>query len=394
MTGGFGKECTLCGACVQVCPVGCIDLLPDSDHKGQIRAVIDTDRCVACHQCEGHCHLLGEVPFKKIQKAYAAVAADANYRKNGASGGAFAALAERCLQNGGIVFGCMWRKETWEAVHVKIEDAKDLGLLQGSKYVYSSTADSYVQARDALKQGRTVLYAGRPCQIAGLYCFLRKKYDNLITVDLVCHGVPDGKLFQEYIDYYEKKHGCRVVDWNFRAHSNGRQGCFGELTLEKKGKVIKKPLLWNCDSYYSTFMHAISYREECYSCHYARQSRVGDITLGDFWGIEHVFPGAVAGNISLVLANSQAGENLVKDCAQLTVEEVDIESACAHNGQLNAPVDKPENSGSFWELYRNGGWKAIDEKFLNQTKKKRLVAYAVYYFPQNLKKFIRKLRRR
>ena len=380
-----GKECSRCGACVQVCPVGCISL------DGE-RARIDSEKCLHCDACRKHCHLLGQMPLKTVQKAYVAVAA-AHLRPESASGGAFAALASTILEKGGLVFGSAWADGAWRAGHIGVESVEDLFKLQGSKYVESDTGNTYVQVKQALKDGKKVLFSGTPCQIAGLYSFLGKPYENLITVDIVCHGVPKEELFEQYIAYYEQKNGCKVIKWNFRAHRQGVQGCLGEVSFRKKGNTRTAPVLWNCDTYYFHFMHGTCYQQRCYSCPYAQRQRVGDITLGDFWGIEKLFPGEKAGAVSLVLVNSNAGESIVHSCRYMSLRSADVEVACAGNGQLNAPTPKPEEiSNRFWQNYDHGGWKAVDEDFQRHTRLQRVKAWAVYYTPQSLKKWIRKLR--
>lgn len=380
-----GTECSRCGACVQVCPAGCIAL-------DEERAWIDSEKCLHCDACRRHCHLIAGVPFKTISKAYAAEAAE-SLRPASASGGAFAAIASDFLRSGGVVFGSAWQ-DGWRAAHIGIEDVCDLAKLQGSKYTESDTLATYTQAKQALKAGKKVLYSGTPCQIAGLYSFLGKPYENLTTVDIVCHGVPKRQLLEDYIAWYGQKHECHVTKWNFRAHQEGRQGCFGQIEYEKNGSCRKAPMLWNCNSYYYHFMHGTCYQQRCYTCPYAQRQRVGDITLGDFWGIEKVIPGTVGGHTSLVLVNSEAGESLVSGCAQMTLRPADVEAACALNGQLNAPTPKPvEASRRFWQNYSQGGWEAVDADFRSRTRVQRLKAWAVYYTPRSLKKWVRKLRR-
>ncbi len=382
-----GKDCSRCGACVQVCPAGCISL-------NQERAWIDGEKCLHCDLCRRHCHLLTMPPRKSIQTAYAAAATDPPTRSRSASGGAFAAIARSFLESGGVVFGSAWQNG-WRAAHIGVESVEELYRLQGSKYTESDTGNTYAQAKQALKDGKRVLYSGTPCQIAGLYSYLGKQYENLFTVDIVCHGVPRGELLAEYIAYYEKKHGCRVTEWNFRIHREGIQGTLGRIRYEKNGTSKTVPMLWNCDSYYYHFMYGTCYQERCHSCPYAQRQRTGDITLGDFWGIEKIFPGEIAGHTSLVLVNSGRGEAMVTGCEALTLRPVDTEAACAQNGQLNAPSSKPQNASErFWQNYRQGGWAAVERDFLRRTRISRLKAQAVYRTPAGLKKWIRNLRRK
>lgn len=381
-----GTDCSRCGACVQVCPAGCISM-------DQERAWIDSEKCLHCDACRKHCHLLAKVSLNTVQKAYAAQAEDGSVRSRSASGGAFAAIARSFLEQGGVVFGSAWQ-EDWRAKHIGVESADALFKLQGSKYTESDTGDTYARVKQALREGKPVLYSGTPCQIAGLYAFFGKKPEKLYTADIVCHGVPRGELLAEYIAYYEKKHGCRVTEWNFRAHKEGIQGCLGRITYEKDGRIKTVPMLWNCDTYYYHFMHGLCYQSRCYTCPYAQRQRTGDVTLADFWGIERLFPHRVGGNTSLVLVNTEAGAGLLAQCRGLQLTEADTEAACAQNGQLNAPVKRTAEKDRFEALYVQGGWGAVEQDFLKKTRLQRLKAQAVYRIPAGLKKQLRNLRRR
>jgi coenzyme F420-reducing hydrogenase beta subunit len=382
------SKCTACGSCIQICPVHCIEF---KEYDGERYPIINEDKCINCDLCKRHCPSLQKVNLNDIQNAYAAYAnADAT-RLSCASGGAFTCLAENILGQGGIVFGSSMNPDL-SIEHICVARKEDLNKIKGSKYVYSDGKDCYQLAKEALKRGRKVLYSGTPCQIAGLYSYLGKDYAELTTVDLVCHGTPPYKLFYEYIKDFEKEKKCSVLEYKFRSHMGHRGGCFGELTYKSK-KTVTKPLLWNCDSYYCYFMYGVIYIENCYTCPYAQRKRVADITLGDFWGIEHIISGARAGNVSLVLINTEKGKALLNETQNMKIISVDVESAVRHNGQLNHPMEKPiELRNRFYNLYSNGGWRKVRLDFYSRNKKIRMASWVAFYTPDWIKKILHRIR--
>lgn len=385
----LGMGCTRCGACVQICPIKCVSL--DFDFCNPI---VDESKCIGCGKCVKSCHMINKPALKKMEAAYLAVSKNRVILKNSASGGAFASIAFEILKSGGVVYGCAWNEKTWLAEQIRITDIAQIPLLQGSKYVQSQTGDTFIQARKDLKDGKNVLYSGLPCQIAGLYAFLNEEYSNLITIDLVCHGSPKEDLFQKYIASYEKKYSLKVLKWNFRAHTRNKVGYFGNAKVKKGKFTYTRPILWNADCYYNAFMNGDLSKKECFSCEYAQRLRIGDLTLGDSWGIEKIFPDKRAGNISELFVNSLKGEKLIGGSTLLNLTHLDVNQICQYNGQLNTPADKPETSDAFWTNYQDGGWEKVMGAYLKSTKLKRIKAYLVYYFPSCLKKVVHRLRRR
>ena len=236
-----------------------------------------------------------------------------------ASGGIFAAVATKFLHSGGAVFGAALNFESGHAVvqHLMIEAIQDLYKLQGSKYVQSSIGDCYKQARSLLLNGRKVLFSGTPCQIAGLYGYLGADCESLTTIDLICHGVPNNKFFDDYLQIEKNNFKAKeITGYAFRDKNRG-WGNVGCLSLAYKNKCLKnKYIPAKLSSYNSFFYSGAICRENCYSCKYAKSGRVGDLTIGDYWGIEKEHPellensGYVEKNgISCILANTPKGIN-------------------------------------------------------------------------------------
>lgn len=191
------KDCCGCNACAQRCPKHCIILT--EDHEGFLYPKVNTELCIECGLCEKVCPVINQKPKKGPLEVYAAINPDEQIRKESSSGGIFTLLAEKIIQENGVVFGARF-DENWEVRHDYTETIEGLAVFRSSKYVQSRIEDNYLKAEKFLKEKRKVLFSGTPCQIAGLKKFLRKEYDNLLTVDFICHGVPSTKVWRMYLD--------------------------------------------------------------------------------------------------------------------------------------------------------------------------------------------------
>ena len=203
--------------------------------------VVDAAKCTNCNLCEKVCHLNTLPCSNENQHAYAVSHLSKDVLQRSTSGGAFTAIAKYVLDQGGAVYGCAYCDHL-KARHICIESEQELVRLNGSKYVESEIGDTYRQAKEQLKVGRTVLFSGTPCQIAGLKSYLKKPYDNLITADIICHGVAPQKFFSEYIDWFEQKHNLRLTDYNFRAKQNAGWSIAGMASgiSTRTGKPVEK----------------------------------------------------------------------------------------------------------------------------------------------------------
>lgn len=353
-------NCCGCGACVLACPKKALTLQPDED--GFLYPVLDEALCIHCDRCSKVCTYQNQEPRGSIQETYAAYAEGID-RSLSASGGVFAGLAKAVLARRGSVFGSTLTsaEEGLSVHHISIQTEEELPKLQGSKYVQSSIGKTYREAKSLLDQGISVLFSGTPCQIAGLYGFLGKDYDNLYTVDIVCHGVPSGKMFQDYLKFEETKRKGKIVDYRFRDKSQGWK-LFGKMTIEDRSGT-RQDVLFEPEesSFYQLFLNGYTYRENCYSCPYAGSHRSGDLTIGDFWGIEVVQPELLKENggpldeskgISCVIVNTEKGRKLLTDTSEIQLFASTFENARKYNGQLREPSKiKPERE-SVLNLYK------------------------------------------
>lgn len=359
-------DCCGCGACFNICPKKAI--LLREDESGFLYPEIDEAVCIGCGRCKNVCAFQNNEVVNNPLKIFAAVAKDRNMVEKSASGGIFAALARYTIEAGGIVFGAAFQKD-WSVHHTEIDRLDQLYRLQGSKYVQSNTDKTFLQVKNYLETGREVLYSGTPCQIAGLYGFLGKDYENLITVDIICHGVPSNRMFQEYIRTLESKYGGKAVDFSFRDKEIG-WGINGSVVIEKHGSRYRKKLWQSASSYLYYFSKGWIYRKNCYKCKYACTHRPADLTLGDYWGIEKAHP-ELLGNgrwdesrgISVVIANNQRGIQVLQDIRDtVEMKKSTIELASMKNAQLKHP-SHPGKREEILMLYASGGWSLLEKRF-------------------------------
>lgn len=197
------KDCCGCASCAQVCPKQCISM--NEDCEGFLYPKVDSAVCVDCGLCEKVCPVINKGYTIVPLATYAAKNKDEKIRYKSSSGGVFTLIAEQILADGGVVFGARFN-ENWEVIHDYAETVEGLEAFRGSKYVQSVIGDNYKYAKQFLLEGRNVLFSGTPCQIAGLKKFLRKEYENLLTVEVVCHGVPSPKVWRDYLQYKRAQH--------------------------------------------------------------------------------------------------------------------------------------------------------------------------------------------
>lgn len=340
----LGKNCCGCNACEQVCPTNCIKF--DYDNEGFLYPTVDESKCISCGKCVKHCPILSDVKCNSNPDVYAAKYIDKKVVIKSSSGGVFMPLAKKFVDNGGVVFGCAF-DENLVARHIAVEKAEDLYKLQSSKYVQSDIRGIYSQVKTALTQNKPTLFSGTGCQVAGLMSFLGKEYDNLFTIDIVCHGTPSPKLFEYYTDWLGKKLGGKLIEYNFRSkEKHGWDKYFKASTADKS--ITKYGLF---DPYYSAFMKCTTYRESCYNCKYANAERVGDISLADFWGIEKFDPKFYDKNgVSLILVNSERGKKeWIELSKQLDYIPSTLELAKEYNKNLSSPSKRPKERDNIFD---------------------------------------------
>ena len=342
------SKCTGCQACRCICPKGAITMTETTE--GRTIPVVNEGLCVDCGLCERTCPVLKEPEFKMPIKTYAAWTLNDEDREKAASGGIGTGLYRYILSIGGIIYGCEY-DENLKPVIRRSDKEEDLKKFRRSKYVQSSTEDSYKDVKKDLLDGLTVLYIGSPCQIDGLVNFLDQSFDNLYTVDIVCHGVPPFSYLQDYVK--EIAPGKKITDIGFRGENDF---C---LTLYEGDNIVYNHGSWD-DYYFTTFLEGVTYRENCYQCRYARKERISDLTIGDFWGLDkNTLNEQYKGRVSVILANTKKGDDLLSEISSIHTEERTLEEAIKENKQLNHPMPIHKDRETFLKNLHKGVYKAL-----------------------------------
>lgn len=365
-------DCTGCGACSAACKFDAIEMVPNAE--GFLTPVVDDEKCVGCGMCQKTCpqNLKEKLELKRNLAVYAVVNKDKESLLQSSSGGAFFVLAQNVIKEGGIVCGCVMNEEQ-KVIHTFAENMQDLENMRGSKYVQSNTCSLYNRIKAELVAGRKVLFSGTPCQVAGIYQFLGKDYENLLTIDLICHGVTSPKALEQYINYEEKKREVKIQELKFRSKEKKNRPFMLEIQTEG-GRKIYLPQVESW--YYYYFLKGVMYRECCYSCQYATQDRIADITLGDFWGAEKYYPIDTSKGISAVLINSEKGARIFEDVKiQFECIESDITIAKQQNQQLSHPSEKSLEREPMMELIRNNSVVQLEQKFKKDIRITRIKYY-------------------
>lgn len=315
--------CTGCFACKQACAKGAIHI---TEVNGFAYPEIDESSCVNCGLCTKVCPVLNTQPNHRLKDTsdsicYAIWNKDVEERLSSSSGGVFSALAHLVINDGGIVYGAAWN-EKMQLRHIGIEDISQLDSLRRSKYVQSNTDGVYRDVRLQLKTEREVLFCGTPCQIAGLLSFLgNKDYPNLLTVGVVCHGVPSQRSFDKYIQEIEEKEEIKVYDCNFRSKKYGWRCGINLLVCGKdtKNKDVIINKITSGNSYFNAFLKQYFLRESCYRCPFKGDNKGcgADMMLSDFWNLWSAVPTMEVDygkGVSAVFANTEKGHEYLKRC--------------------------------------------------------------------------------
>lgn len=277
-------RCTGCAACYAGCSRGAITMQPDAE--GFLFPVVDKTICIQCGICTRICPVDKEGVPASNDECYAAKSLDVSVVRESSSGGLFTEFSQKVLVQGGVVFGAAYVGENLDVRHIAVEESQALAELRGSKYVQSEIGLIYRDVRKALTSGREVLFSGTPCQVAGLRAYLRTEYTNLLTVEVICHGVPSAKLFSELKEEMSRAHGTlRKVSFRDKNQGWTSRAMTGWYA---SGEKIREQGVLN--DYFKAFIAHLTLRHSCERCHFTAGRSGADVTLGDFWGVESIIP--------------------------------------------------------------------------------------------------------
>lgn len=301
------EQCYGCQACHDVCPQKCIAMVADSN--GFLIPKINETKCIDCGLCLRVCPS-NKKNIKKKEKIelYSLNIKDSNIREKSTSGGAFFAIAQYVISRGGYVYGVAFN-DNFEAVHICAENMNEVQRCMKSKYIQSNMEGIYNEIAERTKS-KLVLFSGTPCQVEALSRFPNVNRDNLILVDIICHGVPSPKLWRKYLIEKEKKYG-KIK--NIITRDKERYGSsLSETIIEfENGKEYREVL--DKDDYMRAFMRGYSLRNTCYRCRYKGRNRKSDITIGDFiTAMDYIQSANISLGMSLVIANSDKGQQIMQ----------------------------------------------------------------------------------
>ncbi len=339
------SKCSGCGSCINTCPKNAIKM--EYDSEGFLYPVVDNSNCIDCSLCDKVCPVIAKTEYgEQLKLAYAVKTKDEKARRKSTSGGIAYSLASFVLENGGVVFGVGY-EEGMKVSHMMVDNINDLIKLQGSKYIQSDTRDTYKRAKAILDTGRFVLYTGSACQIEGLYSYLGKDYDNLVTQDFICHGVPSPGLWDKYLKETGFKNATDIV---FRDKSKGWESKSEFLVKNGDKEIFRESFYTNPYSFF--FAQNYSLRHICYECPFKNGFRRSDVTVADLWGISDILPQEYIDDkgTSLLVVNSTKGKQIFESVSdRVWAKEISYDKAIEHNMMALRSVNKPKTRDKFFE---------------------------------------------
>lgn len=368
------EQCTGCHACAAACPHQAIRMQPDA--LGFLYPVIDERLCTKCGACSQSCPAL-HVPQLQIPKrCYAAVLPDREDLLRSPSGGAATAFARMVIAQGGVVYGACG-EDIFHVRHIRIDRPEEVERIRGSKYVQSDVEGIYPSVQRDLQKGLKVLFTGTPCQVGGLKGYLQREYNNLLTVDLVCHGVPSQQMLNENISSFTREKDGRKIKVEFRRktaagrsfdHYAGSRIEYGWYLTDPPRYIERRKYE---ESYIFAFIQGLSQRESCYHCPYATVRRVSDITVSDFWGLGPDVPFQRGDGVSCCLLHTTKGALFFEQAKEsLQVVERDVREAIWGNRNLRRPTIPHPARAKFSALYPKVGFKRAVNRCLYRLRLK------------------------
>lgn len=383
------NDCCGCRACGDVCPMKCISFYEDIEHF--FYPYVDESSCISCGKCQRICPAFNPDFNDTAKICLAAYAVDKEKRNNGSSGGIFGLLAETIIDKGGKVWGAAF-DENLTLRHISADSIERLKPLFKSKYLQSNPSGCYSAIAQDVKTGVLTLFSGTPCQCNALINIVGNKPDNLFVVEVICHGVPSQYLFDKTIESIEKKQHYKITSFKFRTKykENSRTFCYKYKKGATEGIVNG---FAHENPFYFGFLKYITFRPSCYRCKWAKPERTADITLGDFWGIEKIYPSLNSHDgVSMIIVNSDKGALLMSDIVKaksLKTFVCPISYAIDNNACLKHPTPKSAMRDSLFKDLDNKPFSEIINKYL---KSKRTWLLDIYYkIPRKVQVVLRKI---
>lgn len=381
------NKCCGCGACLNICPKNAINMV--ENFEGFLYPEINQDKCVNCGLCKNTCPGVSYTNSNfEMPTFYSGSIKDSMKRKKSSSGGIFVLFAEKVIERGGVVYGVIM-DENLNVYHTSAISRSDLSRMQGSKYLQSDLKETYREVEKYLQKQIMVLFSGTPCQIAGLKNYLKQDYENLITIDLVCHGIPSPEVFRKSIDYNCNVNNidrCSVKNIKFRGKGKKYKpsDMYYYYYYNENNEILYKNNFWS-DCYGKAFGSNLILRPCCYNCEYSTFPRIGDITLGDFWGVDKINKKLNDNKgISIIALNNKQGSlffELIKEDL-INCEQITIEDAIRYNPNFYMPSEKHVNREYFFKNFNridNLG-SLVENSLQNQPKEDNAVGILCFVY--------------
>ncbi len=369
------NECVGCHSCEAACEAGAIRL--QADREGFLFPAVLSEICTNCKACLRVCSALNEQHFHRLNEpeVFASWSKNEATRFESSSGGLFTELAHNVFTKQGSVYGASFDANL-NLRHYKVDNEDGLLPLKGSKYIQSNLTGVWGDLKKLLKKEHDILFVGTPCQVAGLNTFLHRDYTNLITCDVICHGVGSPGIFKKYLKELESQRHSKVSAFNFRAKHYGWKGYHFDIQFAN-GDTIIEPFAQN--PFMKGFLADIYLRPSCYNCKYSRIPRVADITLGDFWGIWNKKPHWDDDRgLTALLINSKKGLAFISELKKIELKRAKLDWVIDGNPSLVGSAKPHPKREKFFKLYANGRpFEAIVKKILPPTSYLQKVVWSL-----------------
>lgn len=371
------KNCSGCYACYNICPKGCIVM--EKDNEGFVYPQVKTDLCIGCNMCIKTCPIIQ--PFDKREKPiniYACINNSTEIRETSSSGGVFYAIAEKILKNGGLVYGAEFNGD-WEVIHIGVKSLNELYKLQGSKYSQSQINNIYAEIKSKLVKGNTILFTGTPCQVSGLHHYLKKKYGNLYTIEVLCHGVPSPLVWKKSLIEYSKLNNIE--------YKNIKQVSFRKkipnMTEYKFSVQDDDNNSYDTFFYDFPFMRAflskLILRPSCYNCKAKKFKTGSDLIIGDLWNNYDRFPYNNSKGTNIVVVNTNKGDKLLHS-NNLKLDLIDKKYINKNNSGFQIHQYRNKNRKLFFREINNNSLYYLMNKYSKFDIKDRLIRKLIKTF--------------
>lgn len=358
--------CTGCTSCKAACPKQCINMNKDED--GFYYPTIDVNHCINCNLCEKVCPVLNKLHAHKQTVTYAVMNNNEVTRSNSTSGGFFSVLANYVLEKEGYVIGASFNDQ-YVVKHIIIDKKSDLHKLMGAKYSQSELGNIFSRTKKLLDENKYVLFSGTPCQVGGLKAYLRNEYAKLLTVDLVCHGVPSPKVWESYVKYRSNKDNSGLLPSRINLRSKSSGWSKYKYSIEFDYENFKYSCVNYNDLFMKVFVGNYCLRQSCSNCSFKGIHRVSDFTLGDYWGVWDQLPEMDDNKgTSLVFVHGKKAQDIFELVSrQIKYQSVDTEISISMNPSMIISSTANKNRNAFLKEINDVDFEELVNKYLNSS---------------------------